>query len=67
MAFMGVRMSWLMLERNSCLAALACSASFRAASISTFIRRSSATWFLYTFKYWKNRIRSMAMAAKEAA
>ena len=74
MAFMGVRISWLMLDRNSCFAALACSASFRAcsaafraASISALMRVSSDTWFRNSFKYRKNMYRSIAIIAKEAA
>ena len=68
MAFMGVRISWLMLDRKSCLAVLACSASFRAcsaafracsaafraASISVFTRFSSDTWPLNSFRYRRN-------------
>ena len=38
-AFIGVRMSWLMLERNSLLAWLASSASFWARSTSSSCRR----------------------------
>ena len=62
MAFMGVRISWLMLDRNSCFARLACSASLRAssadlraASISPFTRFSSDTCPRNSFKYRKNR------------
>ena len=36
MAFIGVRISWLMRERKSLLAALACSAATSAAASSSF-------------------------------
>ena len=39
---------------DSCFAMLACSASFRAASISVFIRFNWDTWSLNSFKYRKN-------------
>ncbi len=54
MAFMGVRISWDILDKNSLLARLACSASFWAASAARRASSTSRSWARVSWKYLKN-------------
>ena len=61
MAFMGVRISWLMRERKSDLAAFACSAATSAAASFSFCRCSWRTMSVTSVRAMHTRPSSLLM------